>query len=170
MVRCIAVVALLSLAGAAPARAQAAAPADPIRELLAEVRGLRAALERAATVGARIQLLVARVQIQEQRIADLTRRADGLRAEMRSVDQEMAAMAMQQKLMIDKDAPPEQREGMAEMIKLFAGNTERLEKRKQELFSEEQLVAQQISLDQGRWSDINDQLEQLERSLASGKQ
>ena len=56
-----------------PVTAHAQAPVvDPIRELLTEVRALRIAMERSATVGARIQLLVARVQLQEQRIAELS--------------------------------------------------------------------------------------------------
>jgi predicted nucleic acid-binding Zn-ribbon protein len=165
----IAVVSLLLLGAAVLVQAQAAAPADPIRELLGEVRALRMAMERSATVGVRIQLLVARVQMQEQRIAELTRRADTLRSEMRSIDQEQASMSFQQRMMTDKDAPPEQREEMAEMLKMFAGNTERLEKRRQELLNEENLVAQQIAIDQGRWTEVNNQLDQLERMLA-GKQ
>jgi hypothetical protein len=152
-----------------PAFAQtpAPAPADPIRELLVEVRALRAALERAATVGARIQLLVARVQIQEQRLSDLTRRADNIRSELSSIDQQLDAATLQQKMFSERgaDIPPEEREAMAEMIKQFAVNGERLEKRKQELMLEENMVAQQIGLDQGRWSEINNQLDQLERTL-----
>jgi chromosome segregation ATPase len=159
------------LAAAALVGAQAAAPVDPIRELLAEVRALRMAMERSATYGARIQLLVARVQMQEQRIADLTRRADTLRSEMRSIDQELASMSLQEKMMSDKNSamPPEMRAEMEQMVKHFALNSERLEKRKQELVNEEQMVAQQISLDQGRWNEVSGQLDQLERTLATGK-
>ena len=58
----------------APARP---AQNDVLAELLVEVRGLRLAMERAATVGARIQLLVARVQLQEQRIAEVARAGKG---------------------------------------------------------------------------------------------
>jgi hypothetical protein len=39
------------------------------------------------------------------------------------------------------------------------------EKRRQELLSEETQLAQQIAADQGRWSDVNSQLDELERSL-----
>ena len=167
----IAVVPLLFLLTASPVAAQTAPP-DPIRELLAEVKALRAALERAATIGPRIQLLVARVQIQEQRIAELTRRADSLRSEMRSIDQEMGAAEFQEKMFGGKDSqvPPEERDAMAQLLKQFAGNGERLEKRKQELILEEQMVTQQITVDQGRWNDFNNQLDQLERSLTPIKQ
>ena len=68
-----------------PAGARAQTP-DVLGELLKEVRGLRLAMERAATVGARIQLLVARVQLQEQRIAELSRRAAVVRDELSKAD------------------------------------------------------------------------------------
>ena len=167
----IAVVSLLLLLTASPVAAQTAPP-DPIRELLAEVKALRTALERAATIGPRIQLLVARVQIQEQRIAELSRRADSLRSELRSIDQEIGAAEFQEKMFNDKDSPisPEDRDAMAQMLKQFAGNAERLEKRKQELILEEQMVTQQITVDQGRWNDFNNQLDQLERSLTPVRQ
>lgn len=41
-----------------------------------------------------------------------------------------------------------------------------LERRRQELAADDAQLAQEISLEQGRWTAINDQLEQLERSLA----
>ena len=170
-VRIFAASVLVVLAAASPAPAQTGPPAaDPIRELLTEVRALRASLERAATVGARIQLLVARVQIQEQRIAELTRRSDSLRSEMRSIDQEMGAFSFQEKMMGLSEMPPQERDAMAQMLKQFAGTTERLEKRRQELILEEQMVAQQIALDQGRWTEFNNQLDQLDRSLTPVKQ
>jgi hypothetical protein len=40
-----------------------------------------------------------------------------------------------------------------------------LERRRGELGSDEATLAQEIALEQGRWTAVNDQLEQLERSL-----
>src|SRR5574338_709205 len=59
--------------GAAP---QAASPQseDVLPALLSEVRGLRAALEQMASAGPRIQLSVARLQLEEARINDMNRR------------------------------------------------------------------------------------------------
>ena len=83
-----------------PVTLEAQAPvADPIRELLTEVRALRLAMERSATVGARIQLLVARVQMQEQRIAELSRRAATLRDDIAKVNTEIARTAGEAKRM-----------------------------------------------------------------------
>jgi chromosome segregation ATPase len=162
------------LAAPSPAAAQSTAPPAPdvLRELLAEVRGLRLAMERAATVGARIQLLVARVQMQETRIAELSRRAVTVREEIGRID---AAVAQQSEMLkqFERGAqsranPDEQREleGMVEMHKQQIALAE---KRRQELASEEAQLAQQIAADQSRWSDVNNQLDELERSLTPRK-
>lgn len=172
-------VAMLVAALAAPsvAAAQTSAPPaapDVLRELLVEVRGLRAAMERAATVGARIQLLVARVQMQEQRIAELSRRAITVREELSRIDTGIAqhnAMIRQfeRSVASGRGNADEQREfeGMIEVHKQQMAITE---KRRQELLSEDALLAQQIAADQGRWSDVNSQLDELERSLTPRKQ
>jgi hypothetical protein len=47
-------------------------------ELLNEVRALRLAVERLATDGARSQVLLGRVQLQERRVADIARRLESV--------------------------------------------------------------------------------------------
>jgi len=156
----------------APSRAfaQAAAPSqgDVLAALLVEVRGLRQAMERAATVGARIQLLVARVQLQEQRIAESSRRVAAVRDELAKIDTEAAGMLMQVTQfegMLEK-VPRDEREGMQRMLDNFKIQTASFEKRRQDLANEESLLLQQVAADQGRWSDVNAQLDDLERTLA----
>lgn len=148
--------------------AQAAPPAaDVLTELLTEVRGLRQALERAATVGARIQWLVARVQMQEQRIAETSRRLVVVRDDISEVDSQLAAMLSQARY-AEKEftsAKPENRDKMQQMLESFKSMAAGLEKRKQELTNEEGLLLQQVASDQGRWSDVNAQLDDLERTL-----
>lgn len=50
---------------------QAAQAPDPLAALLAEVHALRIAMEQSVTVGPRVQLTLARLNIEEQRIAQL---------------------------------------------------------------------------------------------------
>lgn len=153
-----------------PAAAHAQAPVvDPIRELLVEVRALRIAMERSATVGARIQLLVARVQLQEQRIAELSRRAAAVRDELSKMDMGIAQFADQ---LIDMQAAldrgisdPKQRVQMERELEHLKAEQARPNKRRQDLLNEESLLSQQLAADQGRWSDVNGQLDELERSL-----
>ena len=152
-----------------PVTLEAQAPvADPIRELLTEVRALRLAMERSVTVGARIQLLVARVQMQEQRIAELSRRAATHRADIAKVDTEIARTAGEAKRMegMLERVPAEDREGFGRQIENMKAQSALPQKRRQDLLNEEALVSQQMAADQGRWSDVNNQLDELERSLA----
>jgi chromosome segregation ATPase len=154
-----------------PAGAQAQTP-DMLGELLKEVRALRIAMERAATVGARIQLLVARVQMQEQRITELSRRAVSVREELSKIDSDTANVASMVKRFEGPTAnmPPEDRAAFESQIEMFKTQLANAEKRRQELLNEEAMLSQQISADQGRWTDVNNQLDQLERSLTLPKQ
>ena len=171
-------VAMLVAALAAPslAAAQTSAPpaaSDVLRELLVEVRGLRAAMERAATVGARIQLLVARVQMQEQRIAELSRRAMTVREELGKLDATIAQHSGMLKQFDRAEAtgrmPPDEQRAMEGMLEMQKQQIAIAEKRRQDLLGEEALLAQQINADQSRWSDVNSQLDELERSLTPRK-
>lgn len=162
------------LAAPSPASAQVSAPPAPdvLRELLVEVRGLRLAMERAATVGARIQLLVARVQMQEERIAELSRRAVAVREELGRIDTAMAqqsAMIKQFERGAESRANPDEQRELEGMVEMHKQQIAFAEKRRQELTAEEALLAQQIASDQSRWSDVNNQLDELERSLAPRK-
>ena len=170
-------VALLGVMLAAPLTAAAQAGSQPapdvLKELLVEVRGLRLAMERAATVGARIQLLVARVQMQEQRIAELSRRAVTVREELSRIDAGVAQQAMmikqvERSVSSGQHTPEEQRE-MESMMEMHKQQIAITDKRRQQLMAEDASLAQQIAADQGRWSDVNGQLDELERSLTPRK-
>lgn len=177
MIRSIRVATLVAaLAAPSLAAAQTSAPPaapDVLRELLVEVRGLRVAMERAATVGARIQLLVARVQMQEQRIAELSRRAVTVREELGKLDATIAQHSGMLKRSLELESsgrvPPEEQRAIEGMLEIQKQQIAIAEKRRQDLLGEEALLAQQIAADQGRWSDVNNQLDELERSLTPRK-
>jgi chromosome segregation ATPase len=164
LVICVGLAMPMDLAAQAP-------PADPIRELLAEVHALRLAMEKASTVGARIQLLVARIQLQEQRITELSKRLVAIRDQLAGVETGIAANASEvarlerQATSTNADVRANA-EGQLERIK---GPLAALEKRRQDLANEEAQLMQQVSADQSRWSDVNNQLDDLERSLTPPK-
>jgi chromosome segregation ATPase len=162
---CLLVTVLLCVPATALAQARTD---DPIRELLSEVKLLRQALERASTVGTRIQLLVARVQLQEQRIGDLSRRLNDVRAELRDVDREAAVLQPQVAAMQEatQAEDPQERRAAEEAAGMLSSQVETLERRRQELTGEESFISQQIAAEQGRWTDFNARLEDLERSLS----
>ena len=153
-----------------PAGARAQTP-DALGELLKEVRGLRLAMERAATVGARIQLLVGRLQIQEQRIAELARRSAAVRDEMSRLDIENSQATVSVKSLEGAAArSPDMQKEIEGQLESLQAQMAATDKRRQELATEDAQLAQQMSAEQGRSADVNNQLDQLERSLTPPKQ
>src|SRR5688572_31388255 len=65
---------------------------DVLPALLAEVKGLRAAMEQMAGAGPRVQLFVGRLQLQEGRIAGMIRRLDTVRDSLVTARKEMEGM------------------------------------------------------------------------------
>ena len=155
-----------------PARAQTPNQ-DLVPALLVEVKGLRAAMEQMASVSARSQLLVGRLQLQEGRITAMTRRLDTVRDALASARHELDE---QQATLTSLQAPPTEKkeEGLAALIKSFGfvkiEDVQREVVARQEtvnrLAAEEQQLLQQITAEQARWVDINQRLDELERTLA----
>jgi hypothetical protein len=81
MMAVVAVVALASVRTVAAAPQIAQAP-EPLTALLAEVHALRIAMEQSATVALRVQLTLARLNIEEQRIAQLAAQLNQVRREL----------------------------------------------------------------------------------------
>lgn len=142
---------------------------DVLSALLVEVRGLRQAMEQIGTSGARVQLSLGRLQLQEQRVNNTIRRLEAVRdsrAEAEKGNTSMLAQIASFESMFkqgNKELPADNPLGvmLATAKKAFSAN----EAEVQRLQQEEALLEQQISLEQGRWSEINRALEELERAL-----
>jgi chromosome segregation ATPase len=142
---------------------------DVLAQLLTEVRGLRAAMEQMASAGPRVQLLLGRVQLEEQRINEQVRRLDGVRAKLQST--EMEAEALERNA---KDMEAAQREAInpqmrAEIDRQIAGRkaeAARAQAELQRLTNEQSLISQDIAAEQNRWTEFNARLEELERVLS----
>ena len=104
-----AVVGLLMIAASQAANTQPPPSPTAGDALLTEVRGLRNDLNQAASASIRTQLLVARLQLQEQRVNNMIRRADTLREASASQVRQFTEVAdriayLQQAL--DNNTPP----------------------------------------------------------------
>jgi hypothetical protein len=174
----VGVAVLLGVAGVR-ARAQAPTP-DPrgsgsdqaVAALVAEVRALRADLAAAGRAQLRAQLLLGRVQMQEQRIAYLDKQRN---------DTAAALMALGQMTSMLRLGMPPAGQDACEGAPAGANATARREceamvaQRKQQLAEqdarEQQLRTQESDLvnalqtEQARWSQFNAQLDELEQSL-----
>jgi hypothetical protein len=164
----VAAVVALATTYSVRASSQATQSQDPLTALLAEVHGLRLAMEQSATVAPRVQLTLARLSIEEQRLTLLGTQLDQVRRELN------ASMLESQKISdripeIEKSIPSAADDRLRSMMvaELAALKREADARGRQEqlLRARENEAAQAVSTEQGRWMDINARLDELERLL-----
>jgi hypothetical protein len=158
---------------AAPAvEGRSSAGDEVLPALLAEVKGLRAAMEQMASAGPRVQLSVSRLQLQEGRIAAMVRRLDTVRDTLttarRDLDRVKGALKM-----FESDehqpggAPPgTPPEDLGPMVAGMKGEVATAQANVDRLAAEEAQLTQDVTTEQTRWIEFNQRLDELERSLA----
>ena len=139
-------------------------------DLLTEMRGLRADLAQTASASMRMQLLTARLTLQEQRIAVLSNQRADLLARLAAAERERVEVETRVKGLQDsrQEASPQMREESESALK---AETTRLSQRlqvEQQLRLQETDLAGLIASEQGRWQEFNGRLDELERSLSVG--
>ena len=150
--------------------AQPARTPATLDDLLTEIRGIRADLGQTASASIRVQLLTARLTLQEQRIAVLSNQRADVLAQLAVVVKERVELEMRvkhlQSAMLEVNS-----EMRAEVAGALKAETPRLA---QSLQAEQQLRQQETDLtamiasEQGRWQDFNARLDDVERSLTPG--
>lgn len=139
-------------------------------ELLTEVRLLRQAIESLAGTNARVQIVFGRLQLQEQRTATAAKRAEDARAAFFKLTQEMSFMADRAKqveeVINDNRGKPEELEQMRAEVVMIKRQLDQMETERVRLAGDETEAATTLNQEQGRWSDLNRQLDDLERTLA----
>lgn len=162
MFRPLALVIVVVAAGTAFAQGraqQSADPADPVAALTSEVRALRTEIAEMARSSIRLQLLVARLQLQEQRILYLDRQRSDIAGNLAGVQQQRIQVESMTK-MFGKDLPKDGPfEGIKQQVAL-------LQTQEQELRAQENDLLNSLAAEQARWNDLSGRLEELERSLA----
>jgi chromosome segregation ATPase len=153
--------------GALAAQGTSASP-DVLSALLTEVRGLRAAMEQMASAGPRIEVALGRVQLQEQRVNNVLRRHTEVRERLAATEREaenflrqMESLQLALQTLSDDNERKEMQHQLAQIKGLHTQTGADL----QRLRTEEVEAAQLIALEQGRWTEINQRLEELERAL-----
>ena len=127
-----------------------------------------------ASAGPRVQLALGRLQLQEQRINTMLRRLDSVRDSINSTEKEQANAESQLKMMEAtvkeqlRDMPAgstEAQHPMAHMLDTLRKASARGTDDVLRLQAEEAQLQQQVATEQGRWTEINRALEDLERVL-----
>jgi chromosome segregation ATPase len=164
----VAAVAVLATSYSLRAASPTAQVSDPMTALLGEVHALRIAMEQSATVAPRVQLTLGRLNIEEQRIAQLAVQLDQVRRELTAASLESQKLAEQspevekglQTAADDKTRRGYEFEQVALKQKIQAQS--RLE---QQLRTRENEAARLLGAEQSRWVDLNARLDELERLL-----
>jgi hypothetical protein len=154
-----------AVVGAAPQTAQTN---DPMNALLSEVHALRLAMEQSASIAPRVQLTLARFNIEEQRITQLA-------AQLDQVHRELSGAALAAKKTSDNlvdverslqtttdDKMRKDLEGAQIVYKRELGQQSFQE---QQLRTRENEAMQLLATEQARWIDLNARLDELERIL-----
>ncbi len=168
----IAAAVLAATAGFATLSGQPERPhGDDVKALLAEVRALRLTIERAAAQGHQAQLLLGRVQLQENRLATLGRQYDDAR--QRALDAQLGQAALEQRLQQVASQPrnaidPQEREAVEAQVAEMKGELARQESRTVQLRADETAAYNARSGEKQRWSAFNERLETIERGLSQG--
>jgi hypothetical protein len=148
------------------AQSQTSSGTDVLPALLQEVKGLRAAMEQMATSNAHAQLLVGRLQLQENRMNSMIRRLDTVRDErakaQATYDQINGSLKMLNAGQAPSEMPESEREHLLGGLKTEVASAKSAVDR---WTAEEAQLTSDLNAEQGRWVDINQRLDELERSL-----
>jgi len=163
-------VAFLAMVATVPSAQGPAAQAPAgIPELLEEVRSLRAEVNRAAGASMRMQLLLARLTLQEQRIASLDRQVGEVQEKLTAVRLERADIHARfshvEDLMTQGTLPAEDQRQFANEAKMLSKRLAEQSALEQHLRNQESELVGAVSAEQARWMDFNTRLDELERAL-----
>lgn len=177
-VRTIMAAGLVALAGASTLSGQPErqpprelAAADDMKALVGEVRALRIAVERTAAASSQAQLLLGRVQLQENRLATLGRQYQEART--RLVDAQATLAESEQRLQyvtghVREIEDPQERRAVEGQIADMKHEVGKNQARASQLQVDESAALQALTTEQQRWSDFNDRLGALEQALGRG--
>jgi len=132
-------------------------------DVVVEVRALREDMHRMAESSLRAQLLVARLQVEEQRI-------DGLAKQLSDTEQQMHALESAKNPMLTqmlKNFDSEPRDpGEPDMFAGIRAQLEKIENGDPVLKERHATLSRMLSEEQARWVAFNAQLETLEKRIA----
>jgi hypothetical protein len=159
----------LFVAGAVAASGQSQRQPATLDDLLNEIRGLRADLRQTTRASTQMQLLTARLQLQEQRIAVLANQRADVMARL-AVETRLRTDAEKRVQTFDEEKPTNEAVGipraeLAGMEKHFKAEYEQHRDAEQQLRAQESDFSAQIATEQNRWQDFNNRLDELEKSF-----
>jgi predicted nucleic acid-binding Zn-ribbon protein len=162
----LAVIGVGIIALVAATAGQSPSSSDP---LLAEVRALRTELNQAAGTSIRTQLLVARLQLQEQRITVIGKQLSDVQMLRTGNDAGVAQMsarsAQLEESLRSSSTSAETRQQFEREIAGMKVPLGQMRQRSQELSAQENALSSQLVGEQSRWTDFNSRLDEIEKEI-----
>jgi chromosome segregation ATPase len=160
-------VGLAALALAGVASGQARRPDATLDELVVEVQALRAEMNQAAAASIKTQLLVGRLQMEDQRIFGVVRELETVQNELASSAQGRADGASRLKALEDAliSTSGAAREDVERELSALRGASDQADRRLQALKRRESGLAKELQDEQARWTEINARLENVEQTI-----
>ena len=155
------------LALTVPALAQSSAT-DALSALLVEVRQLRIVMERAATTTPQVQLLGARLSVQNERLARAERDHDSTKRELEEVSAALAQMAAQIEEIESaaaQETNPERQRGLSMDARAMTSQRAEMSARQLRLRARESELATRFGSEELRWTELNRRLDDVERAI-----
>jgi hypothetical protein len=159
----------VAVSGAVLAQSAASSLPPARDELLAEIRALRADLAQAMSANIRAQLLVGRLQLQEQRMTALGAQLAGVQqaldaAERERVDQADRLADLQNALSAGQ-LPADEEQAIRQETARMKTDLSRVDAQLQGLRTDAADLSGQLTAEQGRWIEFNNRLDDIERWL-----
>jgi hypothetical protein len=143
-----------------------------LQALLAEVRQLRLALERSAVVAPKIQVMLQRIQLQQDQVLRLSRQLDDFRDQQARSATEVVNITARLKEVeahFLQEQDPERRKALENEIKMtklqLQAQAEQQRLHEAQLQAREMDLASRLRTEQGKLNELNDRLTVLERTL-----
>lgn len=158
---------IVALALAGVASGQARRPDATLDELVVEVQALRAEMNQAAAASIRAQLLVGRLQMEDQRISGVVREIEALQADLAVNAQLRDAAAARIKTLETTltSAGPDARDEVDTLLAEAKAAAHQAERRQQTLERRDAGLSKELQEDQARWRELNERLQNFEQSI-----
>ena len=162
-----AAIGLVTIAAGQGAATQAPPPPGAADALLAEVRGLRNDLNQAAGTSIRTQLLVARLQLQEQRTNTVARQLSDVQAQISTSGLAPMVTRMRQlETMLRGTLSQEERTSAEQEMTELKVAMDDAQRRADALAAQEASLSNAFGTEQARWLELSERLDQIERDIA----
>ena len=159
---------VVGVAGSAASQQRTAPTTAPatMDDVLNELRALRTELRESSFASLRAQFLVARLQLQEQRINTVWRQLSEVEDKLQANENNRAAPEQILKMMgLEPGAEPPKE--MAAVVEMFKNQMAASEKADSDLKLRQSELMQLMTQEQSRWTAFNAQLETLEKALTA---